>query len=91
MNHKLPKYSYDFLLEAHKKSSSHKEKILSDKLCACFCCEKTFLPIEIIEWIEEPKGGETAVCPKCGIDSVLGSEFPIQDKDFLDEMNKYWF
>ena len=85
------KYNKEFLLKAHNKSSSHKNEILSSDLCACFYCAQTFLPNEISDWIEEPKGGETAICPKCGIDSVLSSELPITDKKFLDEMSNYWF
>jgi len=79
------------LTKAHDRSSAHKAEILSVDLCACFYCQKTFSPFEITEWIDEPKGGETAVCPRCGIDSVLSSNLPIDDKEFLDEMNKYWF
>jgi hypothetical protein len=86
-----PNYDVDFLTKAHNKSSSHKAEILASNLCGCFYCEQTFLPIEITEWIDEPNGGETAICPKCGIDSVLSSELPITDKSFLEEMNRYWF
>jgi len=34
-----------------------------------------------------------AICPYCGIDAVIGSEsgFPIDDPDFLKEMNEHWF
>ena len=85
------KYNVEFLTKAHDKSSSHKIEILSGNLCGCFYCEQTFLPNEIIEWIEESNGGETAICPKCGIDSVLSSDLPINDIEFLDEMNNYWF
>ena len=36
--------------------------------------------------------GTTAICPRCGIDSVLGdrSGFPIS-AEFLSEMQRYWF
>lgn len=91
MNEKLSPYTTDFILEAHKKSKSHKNEVLNSTICGCFYCEETFLPTEIVEWIEERGGKESAVCPKCGIDSVLGSEFPVNDKGFLKEMNKYWF
>jgi hypothetical protein len=85
-------YSKEFLEQAHKSCSSHKEKILNTNLCGCFYCMQTFLPSEIKEWFEENiEIGETAVCPKCGIDSVLSSDFPITDKHFLEEMNKLWF
>lgn len=85
------KYTLDFLKTAHIKSSSHKDEILSGSLCGCFYCQQTYMPYKIVEWIVEPDGGETAICPKCGIDSVLSSELPISDKAFLDDMNSYWF
>jgi hypothetical protein len=86
------KYDREFLELAHKSCSSHKEEILASNLCGCFYCEQTFEPKEIEEWIEENIAkGETAICPKCGIDSVLSSNFPISDKQFLIEMNKLWF
>jgi hypothetical protein len=49
-----------------------------------------FAPSEIVEWIPDSKG--TAICPYCGIDSVIGesSGYPIT-KGFLEEMNRYWF
>ncbi len=87
----IPKYNLDFLTKAHKKSSLNKTEILSGNLCGCFYCEQIFLPSEITEWIDEPTKGQTAICPKCGIDSVLSSELPITDKEFLKEMNNYWF
>lgn len=86
-----PKYNTKFLIKAHNRSSSHKSEILSVKLCGCFHCEQIFKPTEIIDWIDEPNGGETAICPKCGIDSVLSSELPIEDQLFLEKMNNYWF
>lgn len=87
----IPKYNLDFLTKAYKKSSIHKTEILSGNLCGCFYCEQTFLPNEITEWIDEQKDGKTAICPKCGMDSVLSSELPITDNEFLKEMNNYWF
>ncbi|MEH6306221.1 hypothetical protein RYH73_11245 [Olivibacter sp. CPCC 100613] len=83
-------YSIDFLKIAHKGSSSHKQEILSSKLCGCFYCKQVYQPSEIFEWINDING-ETAICPKCGIDAVLSSEYPIEDNRFLEEMNRYWF
>jgi hypothetical protein len=68
-----------------------KKELLDSQICGCFYCEKTFYPIEIIEWIKETDSNETAMCPKCGIDSVLSEKYPILDKTFLSEMNKLWF
>ncbi len=75
--------------DAHQHSSKHRSEILKSDLCGCFYCEKTFEPSEIVDWIDDQ---QTALCPKCGIDSVIGSAsgFPIS-KDFLHEMCEYWF
>jgi hypothetical protein len=83
-------YNEEYLELAHDGCTSHKEEILTSSLCGCFYCEQLFSPNEIEEWIEE-KLGETAICPKCGIDSVLGSKFPIKDSEFLKRMNNYYF
>ena len=44
-----------------------------------------------MDWIEETNNEETALCAKCGIDSILSSKWPIEDPEFLKEMNLYWF
>ena len=56
-----------------------------------FFCLKIFNPKEITDWIED-KYDKTALCPYCGIDSVIGeyTGFPITYK-FLKKMKKYWF
>lgn len=92
MKEKTKKYDREFIEKAHKDCSGHKDEILASKLCGCFCCERTFSSSEIEEWIEVNfSDGETAICPKCGIDSVLSSKYPIEDKQFLHEMNNFWF
>ena len=89
---KKMKYSKEFLKQAHKKSIYHETKILNSNLCGCFYCKGTFEPKKILEWTDEDsKKGKTAMCPNCGIDSVLDDEFPIEDKEFLNQMNKLWF
>jgi hypothetical protein len=76
-------------LEAHRFSSRLRKELETDQICGCFHCLKIFSPAEITEWIDDD---DTALCPYCGIDSVLGvsSGFPITDK-FLKEMHKGWF
>ena len=81
------KYS---VIEAHKCSANHKEKLLKDSVCGCFHCLEIFSPEKIFYWLSDQGG--TALCPYCGIDSVIGesSGFPIT-KEFLKEMQEYWF
>lgn len=78
------------LVAAHRFSMNNKEDLKKDKTCGCFYCLKVFNPSEIKDWLRDTKG--TALCPYCGIDSVIGehSGFPITT-EFLSKMNKYWF
>ncbi len=80
-------------IRAHKNCIRHRDEILESDSCGCFYCSETFPPDRIVDWIDEPiDGGQTALCPNCGIDSVIGSAsgFPIT-KPFLNAMNEYWF
>jgi len=74
---------------AHKYSSHHKNQILASKQCGCFYCLSIYPPSEIQSWVETE---ETALCPHCGIDSVIGdlSGHPISS-DFLERMHRMWF
>ena len=78
------------VIKAHEFSMNHKEKLQKDTVCGCFHCLKIFSPDEIKKWINDPQ--KTALCPYCGIDSVIGSYsgFPITT-EFLSEMKEYWF
>ena len=75
---------------AHKHSIRHRAEVESSERCGCFYCLAEFTADAILDWVDE--GGVTALCPKCGIDSVIGSAsgYPITKK-FLGRMNRYWF
>ena len=77
------------VIKAHQFCKNNKDILLKDKLCGCFFCLKIFAPTEIKDWADENK---TAICPYCGIDSIISesSKFPIT-KEFLEEMKEYWF
>ena len=81
------------LESAHKRSSNHREEILGSDLCGCFYCRETFAPSEIEDWVDEIGGvGATALCPRCAIDSVIGSRSGFAlTPEFLREMHDYWF
>ena len=81
------------IVAAHRHSSGHRDELLDSELCGCFYCRRTYRPTDIIEWVDEVDCiGTTAICPYCGIDSVLGSGsgYPITD-EFLLAMNSHWF
>lgn len=71
-----------------------RREMLSAARCGCFYCCETFEPAEITEWIDptadDPQSGETALCPRCGIDSVI----PLRegmDRSHLEQMRKRSF
>lgn len=80
--------------KAHTHSSQHRSEIEASQLCGCFYCCSTFPPGDIVEWVDEDGGGkgQTALCPKCGIDSVIGdrSGFDVS-RVFLSAMKSHWF
>jgi hypothetical protein len=89
----MPKHYNSTLQSAHNRSSNHREEILASDRCGCFYCRQTFPPSEIEEWVDERDGiGTTALCPRCGIDSVIGSRSGLPlTWEFLREMHEYWF
>lgn len=81
------------VIAAHKFSSNHLKSILKSKTCGCFHCLQTFSPSEIKDWCDKDKNGvgQTAICPKCGVDSLIGDIDLSFNKQFLEEMRKHWF
>ena len=82
----------DEIIKAHEFSSYNYEDLKKGTLCGCFYCGKIFNADEIDVWTPEADGAKTALCPYCGIDSIIGenSGYPITD-EFLEKMRKYWF
>ena len=90
--------------DAHAHCARNAGEIGKSDLCGCFYCLATFAPGEIEDWIGEqpryndredldaPEGSSSAICPRCGIDSVIGSAagFPLT-ADFLGRMKSHWF
>ncbi len=79
---------------AHKHSSRNIDELDRSELAGCFYCCGTFAPGAIREWISHRGSGDedTALCPGCGIDSVIGSAagFPLTP-EFLKQMKDRWF
>lgn len=71
---------------AAKHSYKNKHEIEKSKMCGCYYCERTF-PASLIRYSDYTDGGMTALCPLCGIDTVIGdaSGVPI-NKKVLREM-----
>jgi hypothetical protein len=82
----------------------HDQQLVPDpgqQLCGCCTCVNVFPADEVVGWTgldmhnaDDPKAieGQTAVCPRCGSEAVLGdkSGYPIT-LQFLTQMNEAWF
>jgi len=74
--------------EASKYSIRNKDFIEKSDLCSCYYCFSTFKKEEIDNWADS---GQTAICPKCSVDSVLGDYTIKFDKEFFEKLHEYWF
>ena len=88
---RLQSYSHEEetkLNKLHSYCSHNKELIITSKTCYCFYCKEKFDSTEVVEYIDN---GQTALCPKCGVDTVLPDSIKEVNDKVIDEMNKYWF
>ncbi|MEC7525584.1 MAG: cytoplasmic protein [Myxococcota bacterium] len=76
------------IVNAHTWCDAHREVLRRSAACGCFSCAQIYSFDAIEEWI----GSDTALCPKCGIDAVIGSAsgYPIET-DFLRRMRDHFF
>lgn len=86
-------------LEAiHHFCTANRSLLEESSSAGCLCCGATFAPNEILEWVpavdpvtRQPQG-DTAACPRCGIDSVLPSAAPVSlNPQMLAAMQSFWF
>jgi len=70
-------------------AANHRSELDDSAVCGCFFCFRTFTTSDIKLWIDK---NQTALCPRCGIDAVIGtaSGFTIDDR-FLRKLNGFKF
>jgi hypothetical protein len=71
----------------HSHCLLNKEELERGIKCTCFYCSKEFNFSEIKEWTDNSK---TAICPHCGIDSVISNSLGFT-KDEINKLNKKYF
>ena len=76
---------------AHAHCNNNKAELGRSVVAGCFYCLETYSPSIVAEWIDS--NSDTALCPRCGIDSVIGdaSGLPVNERAFLSEMHTHWF
>ena len=70
---------------AHRQCTGNRGALESSTQAGCFFCLAVFDTRMIKRWVDSET---TALCPECGIDSVLPG---VVDEKFLREMQKHWF
>jgi hypothetical protein len=77
------------LTSAYAHAVRHRVEVLRSDICGCFYCLETFDTSTIRNWIDT---GQTALCPRCGIDAVIGSASGFDlTPEFLGGMQRRWF
>lgn len=73
---------------AHSAMKNRRHQQTSNE-AVCFHCANLFRASDVKEYTDS---GETALCPKCGVDAVLfeSSGHPM-NLDFAEGAMKYWF
>ncbi len=74
--------------DAHVHASKHRGELEASERCACFFCFRTFKAVEIKSWVD---ASQTALCPHCGIDSVIGNLHCQIGDPFLRRMHQHHF
>lgn len=75
---------------AHRYCAANEAYVHESDKCGCFFCLKTFRARDVVNWLDD-SDGKTAVCPYCGVDSVLPDSKVELSKDFLEKMYEVWF
>jgi len=74
--------------EAPIYSMKNKRFIEESEMCGCYNCLSVFSKNDITEWTD---GGQTAICPKCVVDSVLPQTYGVElDEKNLKIIHDYW-
>jgi hypothetical protein len=84
-----PQVAPGLYVSAHKHASRHRAEIESSSRCGCFFCFRSFASSDIKAWID---ANQTALCPRCGVDAVLGNASQHRlDDTFLRGMHTHFF
>lgn len=73
---------------AHSHASKHRIEVEASEHCGCFFCFRIFPSGTIKTWVD---ANQTALCPHCGIDAVIGSAYCLIGEGFLRRMHQQYF
>jgi hypothetical protein len=57
-------------------SSWHRHRLLGSRVAVCYYCFSEFSPSAVVDWCDQDENGvgQTALCPHCSVDAVVGFE-----------------
>lgn len=71
--------------DACKAAYKNRRAVLAEDMASCYQCIRSFKSNSIRDWSDEQ---QTALCPNCGIDSVVPGKI---DRETLAKMCEHWF
>ena len=75
----------------HSHTIRNRKEIDQSEYCHCISCIKSY-PSPIVKDFIKDGDGETALCPYCGIDSVIGDFCGLViNQEILTALNNRWF
>jgi hypothetical protein len=81
-------YAGHAFVRAHERSARNRPDLTGRVGCGCFHCRQVYAAEEIADWADD---GQTAICPRCGVDAVLSARTDPLMADFLARMHARWF
>lgn len=76
-------------VKAHLFCGKNKDLLAASQEAACFYCLRHFRAKNVEKWVG--KNNQTALCPFCGIDSVLPDAVVDWSDGLLVDMTRIWF
>lgn len=77
------------LKQVHDHSFKNRAEIARSLICYCIHCEEASASGQVKEWVDD---GETALCPKCGVDALIGNAAGYEmTEPLLKEMHDFYF
>lgn len=85
-------YSYEEKMQLenlHTYSTNNRRFVAISDKCYCFYCRACVDHSEIVDYLKDE---QTAVCPKCGIDSIIPDRIDeTVDESIIAKLHAYWF
>ncbi len=80
-------WTFEDYMKVSNSAFKNKEIIKKSNKVACYYCLNIYDATHIRDYTDD----NTAICPFCDVDTIIGdaTNYPIEDKNFLEHM--YWY